>query len=274
MDAVIAGPNENAKDSGKRLVSTMGVRTNGRLTVESHWQDQHTRAIDTKINIIQDLTITLAVTPIVNQYDLTLTAGHGVATGEFLAFLEQNGDPQIYFGEVLNVVTNVITMDTPVPYPFNPADTMVLKYTNNLNVDGSGTAVVSSIINVFDKALDITRFLFHITDNSAMDDALFGGRAALTRGIVLRVKLLDGNYINYFNIKTNGEFGELGYDIAYDLKAPSGFFGFRSRITYSGIGKHGVVIRLEPGEIIELLIQDDLTDLTAFIMMVQGHFTD
>ncbi|MCK4818549.1 hypothetical protein KA005_22455 [bacterium] len=237
-------------------------------------QDQTTRPIDTRINRIVDDTITLAAVPTVDQYDLTLTTGHGVIIGNNLAFLEQNGDPQIYFGEVLNVVGDVVTMDTPVPFAFTPATTVVLSFNSNLNVDGSGTTVVSSLINVFDVSLDLTRFLFHITDGSAMDDGLFGSRTKLTRGIVLRKKLVSGNYINYFNIKTNGEFGELGYDIAYDEKAPAGLFGFRARLTYAGQAKHGVVIRLRPGEIIELLIQDDITTQTSFFMMVQGHVVD
>ena len=238
------------------------------------WSDQTTRPVDTKINIIQDLTITLAAIPTVDQYDLTLTTGHGVVANEFLAFLEQNGDPQIYFGEVLNVAVDVVTMDTPVPFAFTPASTTVLKYTSSLNVNGSITAVVSSLINVFTTAIDITRFVFHMTSASPMDDGLFGSLASLTRGIVLRKKLLNGDYINYFNVKDNGEFAELAYDTSYSEKAPAGLFGFSARISYAGIDKHGVVIRLDPGEIIELLIQDNLTGLTSFDMMVQGHIVD
>jgi hypothetical protein len=165
-------------------------------------------------------------------------------------------------------------MDSPVPYAFIPANTVVLKYDDSLNKDGSVTAVVPSIVNFFDKALDITRFLFHILDDSAMDDAKFGGITALTRGILLRKKLVSGDYINYFNVKKNSEFAMLGYDVSYSDKAPAGSFGFRTRITYAGVGKHGVTIRLQPGEAIELLLQDDLTDLSDFHLMVQGHFTD
>ena len=264
-DIVIEDENGNAQRG--RLTKQVGSQ-------DISWTDQTTKPIDTKINIVQDLTITLAAVPAVDLYDLTLTAGHGVVSGEFLAFLEQNGDPQIYFGKVLNVATNVVTMDTPVPFAFTPAETSVLKYTSSLNVNGSITAVESSLINVFETAIDITRFIFHMTSTSAMDDSLFGSLASLTRGVVLRKKLLNGDYINYFNVKDNGEFAELTIDTSYADKAPAGFFGFGAAITYSGIDKHGVVVRLEPGEIIELLIQDDLTGLTSFDMMVQGHIVD
>ncbi len=41
-----------------------------------------------------------------------------------------------------------------------------------------------------------------------------------------------------------------------------------------GVKRHGVVIRLLPGESLELLVQDDLTDLFTFTANVSGHFTD
>ncbi|GAG89592.1 unnamed protein product, partial [marine sediment metagenome] len=242
----LTGPNENAKDSGLRLISKASVTTKGRLPVETYRQDLSTRAIDIKVNVILDDTLTLATTPTVNSYDYNLTAGHGVIIGDNLGILEQNGVPQIYTGFVLNVVGNVVTMDTPVPIAFTPADASVLKINTSLNVDGSSVVVVANITNFFENAVDITRFIFHITDGTAMDDGTFGGIAALTRGIVLRKKLVSGNYINFWNIKTNGEFAELAYDVEYDPKAPAGVYGFRCRLTYAGEEKHGVVIRLEP----------------------------
>jgi hypothetical protein len=50
-------------------------------------------------------------------------------------------------------------------------------------------------------------------------------------------------------------------------------------MTFGGTAKHGVVIRLEPGDRLEMVIQDDLATLggagsiTSFKVMVQGHQT-
>ncbi len=62
--------------------------------------------------------------------------------------------------------------------------------------------------------------------------------------------------------------------MAYDDKAPAGVYGLRGRLTYAGQNEHGVTLELEPGESIELVIQDDLTALVSFEVMVQGHFDE
>ena len=251
-------------------LKTASVETNGGLAVNI--QDQTTRAFDIRLNQIIDDTITLAVSPTVGSYDLTLTTGHGVIIGDSIAFLEQDGIPQLLFGSVLNVAADVITMDTPVPYSFDIAETVVFTFTNDMTVDGSGTAEIFTITNFFDQAIDITRFIWHSTDATAMDDSKFSGGTALTRGFVLRKKISDTQYINYWNVKTNGEFGELAYDKTYDDKAPAGSYGVTVRLTYAGPSKHGVTIRLEPGESIEALVQDDFTGYTTGSLMAEGHF--
>lgn len=246
------------------------VESNGAIPVNI--QDQTTRPFDIRVNQILNQNITLAVTPTVNSYDVTLTAGHGVITGDSLALVEQNGEPQLWFGVVKNVVGDVITMDSPAPYPFTIENTSVFTFNNDFSVDGSVTPQIYSITNFFEDSVDITRFIFHCLDQTAMDDSKFCGINELDRGIVLRKKRADGTYLNYWNVKSNGDWADLAYDKSYDDKAPAGFYGFSSRLTYGGQSKHGVVIRLDTNESIELLIQDDLTGLDLTSLMVQGHF--
>lgn len=236
-------------------------------------QDQTTRAFSIKANVVIDNTITLATVPTVNGYTVDLTAGHGVSPGDNLAFLEQNGAAQLYFGNVLAVSGGVITLDGPVPYGFTVGGTTVFTYRNNIVDDGSLTPVVYGISNFFTEAVDITRLIFHITDATSMDDAKFGGGSALTRGVLLRKNNGDGTYINYWNVKTNGGLGELAYDKTYDEKAPAGVYGVTVRLSYAGPSKHGVAIRLEPGQSLEMLNQDDQTGLLSFGVTFQGHFT-
>ena len=47
--------------------------------------------------------------------------------------------------------------------------------------------------------------------------------------------------------------------------------GFTGRMTFAGANKMGVVIRLNPGEDIQLIVQDDLTSLEGLFIICQGH---
>ena len=262
------------KANKHRLVSWRKGNEEYRDLADVNVQDQTTDSIDIKINFVLDDTIKLAVAGIVDSYDITLDTGHGVVAGDKLAILEQNGAPQIYYGKVLSMAGDVATMDTSIPYAFDPVAATVLKYDDDLSVDGSVTPQTAFIANFFHDPVDITRFILHITSSTSMDDGRFGGLPELLRGVVLRKLRLTEDYKNYWNIKNNGEFGELAYDKTYDAKAPAGVYGVTVRATYGGQSKHGVVIRLEPGEQIQILIQDDLTDLVSFTTMVQGHVTE
>lgn len=233
--------------------------------------DGDSRPFDIRAFQITNLSITLASDTIIGSYDINLTMGHGVIVGDQLSmFVEFNTEPQIYFGNVLNVVGDIITLDTQAPFNFS-AGTLVAKSIEQMNVDGSVNEQAFGITNPFSRTASFTRFIFHITDNTVMDDDKFGGGNSLTRGVVMRKRLTDGTYINYYNIKTNGEFGELAYDKTYDDKAPAGVYGLTVRLTYAGQSKHGVVINIETGETLEFLVQDDLTDLSGFTVMLEGH---
>lgn len=235
-------------------------------------QDQTSRPFDIRVNQIISSAYSLTAVPTINTYDLTLNTTSGLAVGDSIAFLEQNGMPQLLFGEILAININTITLDTLIPWNFTPANTTVFEFNSDLSIDGSTTEQIFTITNFFAEEIDIVRFVFHCTDNVVMDDEKFCGLTKLTRGLVLRKQLQNGNYINYFNVKTNGEWAELAFDKSYDDKAPAGFYGFSTRLTYGGQSKHGVVIRLAPGESIQLIVQDDLTGLEKGGLMVEGHF--
>ena len=109
-----------------------------------------------------------------------------------------------------------------------------------------------------------------------MHDGLFCGISQLSRGIEFRKLTNEGYYINYFNVRNNAKWGLLAYDVQYTEKGkpPDDTYGFGSRLTYAGQEKHGVTIRLEPNESIQLLVQDDLTDISGASLVIEGHFTD
>jgi len=107
-----------------------------------------------------------------------------------------------------------------------------------------------------------------------MDDSRFGGLDALTNGFIARYNNEISN--NLFNVKTNGEMRSHMFDVAYALRAPSGFYGVSGRKTFSGREKHGVTKRLKAikGDELIALIQDDLTGLATFTLIGQGHVVE
>lgn len=230
--------------------------------------DQTSPPILVYMNQVQNFAV-LTANFTIDTYDITVNDSTGFIVGNYVGVFN-SAALRFYAGNILAVNGNVLTMDTPSDFNYtigNPVQAGI----KDMNVDGSGTPVVFSLRAdpELDITVDITRVIIHITDNTAMDDEKFGGINALTRGIVLR--RTDGTFLNIFNVKTNGEFGELAFDKTYDDKAPSGFFGMTSRLTFAGANKIGVAIRLAPDEDLQLVVQDDLTDLNRFVIMVEGH---
>ena len=265
-DGYVAGVNSDNEVLVAATI-TSPLESNGAIPVNI--QDQHTLALD--LNFIQSQGSTsLAANADSNDTTLTLIDATGFVDGNVIGLFSSTGI--FYFGQQVGAAAgNVITLDTPIDQDFLSGDN-VIRALRNMNVDGSSTTQIFQIGPVgvgTDVEIDITRLLGYLQDNVSMDDAKFGGIAGLTNGIVLRHNNTVIN--NIWNVKTNGEFSLLCFDFAYTDKAPSGSFGARFRNTYAGQNKHGVTIRLAAGEILELLIQDDLTGLEVFNMMAQGH---
>lgn len=242
------------------------LEKNGAMPVNI--QDQVTPSFMVYMN--QNICATTLSSPFgIDDNDIIVTDATGISIGNYVGVFNI-ANSRFYVGNVLNIVGNVITMDTPSDFDFLVGDIFQCG-TKEMSIDGSITPQIFRLradpnLNI---TIDVTRIIIHILDNSAMDDGKFGGIDALTRGIVLRRK--DGTYQNIFNVKTNGEIGELAFDKTYDDKAPSGIYGFSARLTFAGQSKMGVAIRLAPDEDLQLIIQDDLTSLSSFRIMVEGH---
>lgn len=243
------------------------LEANGAVPVNI--QDQHSKALD--LDFLRALAAPTTLNGAVSAEDtqLTVTLDTGFAVGEHV--LIAGTGTSYYTAEVTAKAGNLLTLDTPIDIDYADGSS-IIAMSNKMNVVGSRVAPIVFQIGSAQSAwtIDITRIMGHIVDDTAMDDAKFGGITALTNGIVLRRN--DGVITNYWNAKDNGKIRLICFDANYASKAPAGFFGFNFRNTYGGQSKHGVTIRLEAGETLELLVQDDLTGLTSFNMMAQGHF--
>lgn len=203
-------------------------------------------------------------------FTFTASNGHAIATNNEILLLDVIGD-RSFHAEVLGVSGDLITLDRPIDHAF-PADSLCRIVSTEMAVNGSVTPVIFSL-RAGTTPIDFTRFIAVILDSSTMDDGLFGGIAELTKGVVFRI--VDGYNWTGFNWKKNGDFKQWTFDGNYKLglSGPSGTDSFTTRLTFNGAAKHGVVLRISTGDVIQVIIQDDLTALGSFKISAMGHKT-
>ena len=252
-------------------------------SVDVYIQDQHTEIIDLKLARYVDDIELLYDYEIGDRVIVIETTGSVPTVGDTLCFKE---DTAFYQGRPTSVTLiagnqYTIELDTPLDYPFTTAGGCSLTNTN-LAVDGSVTPVIFSVTpkGLNNVSWDITRFMLLFggegigPTKESPDDSDFGVMSAISNGIVLRS--VDGVTKNIFNAKTNGDLRSRAYDLTYIDKAKNGQYTVALRRTFAGANKNGVTVRLNSitGDTFELIVQDDLTDMTGGQAIVQGHVVD
>ncbi|MCK5018044.1 MAG: hypothetical protein KAS32_13390, partial [Candidatus Peribacteraceae bacterium] len=173
-----------------------------------------------------------------------------------------------------------LTLDSPFDFAF-PAGTQAIIATRKMDVNGSITSQAFDMrgLNfplVIPVSFDITRIMIQMTTATAISFGAFGDIAGgLANGIVLRNRKASGDIRNIWNVKTNADFALLAYDYTtYSALTPPTIDGLAVRYTFAGQEKHGVTVRLDPGDSLQLLVQDDLSSLVSFRMLAQGHVVE
>lgn len=249
-----------------------GLGVNILNDVDVNIQDQHTRTGDVFFSQVIGSLVTLAADTVADTYDLEMNPGHGILVGEQLVLFDTESG-RLYIGEALTVVSNDITVDTPINFAYPAATSALTRSAKELNIDGSTTRQTYSISNPLDLEIDITRVMLQMQTTNFPELDMFGDIVGgLTRGLVLRVT--NGINVNYFNVKQNGDFALMMFDIKEYEAAKHGINGLGGRLTYAGQSKHGVVIRLAQGDSLDIIIQDDLTSLVKFRMLAAFHVVD
>jgi hypothetical protein len=229
-------------------------------------QDQYSkyvqRFLTSKLN-----TVTLSSTTVIGSRVVNLQSGHQVVAGNMLCLFD---DLWSYQGTVVNVATDQITVDAPLDHTFGPSTTESWRTTRNMNVNGAVTPAIFGIHPPRKEDWDINQLELTMVSNVAMDSAKFGSLTALTNGLVCRIN--DGTIRNLFVAHTNGELAVFS-DARYDDKAPSGSYGYAVRKTFNSQSQAGVTVRIcgENRERFEAIVQDDLSSLLVFFIMVRGH---
>lgn len=253
------------------------INPNGGLDVNI--QDQITAPLNLFFTQAIGAPTTVSADSAIDDTSITITSTTNFVDGTYVGIFCP-GAGRFYFGEQLGApVGNVISLDTPLDFAFEIGD-QVIPLTRDMGVDGSTTREVFEIQGPGSGALeiDLTRIMVAMTTDSAVDLSKFGDLPKLAKGIVLRRK--NGIYQNVWNVKTNGELANLCFDYTpYSASNPAqGIDGALFRDSYGGQEKRGVVIRLGADEALQLIIQDDLSDLkttdASFRMIAEGHVVD
>ena len=171
----------------------------------------------------------------------------------------------------------VVQIDTPLSLPF-PAGSNVTVGVHNIGL-ASGTRAAPVLyharvgVGVGSPAVfDVTRLMFQGLTAGVGDLSEFGDLPELLNGIVIRKNNGDGTFQSIFNGKSNGDLKSFMFDfeILSAANPQQGANGFAGRLTFSGQNKMGVTIRLEEGQDLECLVQDNLTGLESFYIIAEG----
>ena len=224
---------------------------------------------------LDDVTILVSVS--LNDESINIeTTGATPIAGNFLCLRE---DISFFQAEILTVTPiagNQYTLDISIPFDFAYTTVAGCELQNvDMNVNGSVTPIefnlVAKGLNVF--AFDIIRMSISMVLSTAGDDGLFGNITKLTKGMYFRT--VDGVTKNLFNARNNSDFAsESAGDTTYTVRSGGGgSFGSRSRISFNGDDKRGVVKRLITATEDKFVgvVRDDLTALNEFRIKLQGH---
>lgn len=256
------------------LIAELLTNFIGRATGDVFVQDQTTTSVDYFFSKGTGAPTSLATDASLNDTLVKVVSASGCSLGDYVGLFNTEGD-RAYFGEITSISNDTIGLDTPLDFDFKTNDVFAC-FTRDLNVDGSSTSQTFSIQvgSGSQSSIDITRIMISMTTVNPPLISQFGDQPSLTRGLVLRKT--DGETFNLWNLKSNLEIANMTFDTQTYLQTnPSqDVNGFSARNTYGGQDKHGVVIRLEPGDRLDLIVQDDLSGLLQMRVIAQGHFVD
>jgi hypothetical protein len=240
-------------------------------------QDQSTELISVFLgNMIDTVTVLSNTAKDDVSVDLE-TTGATPLIGDFICLQEDTKITQSEVTSVANIVGNQYTLGISVPLDYAyTTDSGCMLLDVDMDKNGSITPIDFQVRPKAGTRWDITRMMTSMVMSSSGDDGLFGNIAALTDGVYFRKENSDETN-NLFNAKENSDFAIEGYDLTYVLRSGGqGSHGMRSRITWGGQNKQGVVIRLDgnTNDAFVAVVRDNLTGINKFRVKVQGHVVE
>ena len=275
-------------DIWKSLVNVWINDNNGNNLILEDWaipitiQDQHTEIIDIKLNRKIDDIVLQANYNIDDRVIRVETTWTTPTTAQTICLKDIDWQ-SFYQGGILGatlVTWNIydITLDSPLDFAYTTEDGCSLSSTN-MAVDWSTTPIIFKISPFWlspEVKWDINRVMFWMAwtwvtvSDPQPDDWDFWIQWALTKWILLRAR--DWIVKNIFNVKTNWELRQrCGWDLTYVPASKNWLYAVHWRRTFNWQEKNWVTIRMTAMEWdeLEVIIQDDLTDMTTFEVIAQ-----
>jgi len=236
-------------------------------------RDQETGNIDILFQAGDDAFL-LAADTIIDDTTITVQSGHSIVAGQSIILRQDEFFSQF---RVINVATNVITLDSPIDRTYIIAETRGGNGSTNLAVDGSITPQYFYVRPNSSSIWDITQLVFAIESADVPGGEDFGDIAGgLAIGLVLQLRSDENK--NIFTIRRNIDFANYGHDLVYDKQEKLPDFNFvRARRIFGGVDHTGTVLRLCGVEVIgtqdslRIVVQDDLSSLASLRTCVQGY---
>ena len=246
--------------------------SNGAMDV--HIADVHEVPVSDYMHLHDGITTTLTTAIAVGDTSINVVSATGFVVGHHVHIL--NGNNELLFPKITGIAANVITVDSPFSNAFTIADTSIEHVIINIaNTVGSLAAPISyKVMPTAGEHYHLLRLIGSAVCDSDNDDGTFCGLPALANGCVIRkYDGTTGKFSKFTAWHDNNDIISDMFDVVYSDAPKFGKFGLRFRWTLS---KVGVAIKLngDAGDYIEILIQDDLTGLEIFNLMVHGHFKE
>lgn len=199
---------------------------------------------------------------------ISVVSSTGVVAGQTITFYEGRN---MFQSLVTGTTATTISISSPIDFEYT-SEALVETGLRNMNVNGAVTPQIFSIKAPTCSCICIHTINCSILDSSAMDDGMFGGFSQLSNGILFR--FINSSPVQSKNlavIVNNMEFWEIGFDIKYSDKAPSGKYGFKARRNIPEI--NGVRLNLKAGGTCEFQVhvKDDLTSLDLLACSINGY---
>jgi len=254
--------------SGNAISSTLG-------TLDVHTQSVHYEIINMHAVKDEANTDTLDSNASVGDSTIEVSNSSQYAVGNHITIVEGTTAES----DILRVQATdgtdpgTLTLDRPLENAFTTASTVISEVDRDLS-NGNGTIaapVVYQIAPPSDETWHIRAVILHIEDGTEPTIDKFGGIASLTNGIVIRQN--NGTKRNLAVIRRNGDMKEYfgAEHVSFIQKSGGGDWatnGFWEFATHSR-----AIVRLvgATSDTLQIIIQDDLTDLSEFEVIIQGH---
>lgn len=257
---------------GNPLSSTYDPNTNSHI-LDIHDADIHNGAVNRYLHQHGGTTTTISTASAVNDYIINVANTAGLIVGDSLHI--NTGSVEFTHPEIIAVGAGspgTLTLDRRLDQAHDIGDEVT-----NAVIDLAsqiGTLAAPQLYAAWPEPGEI----WHITNltlamghGTAGDFGLFGNIAALTNGVVVRVRI-NGNYGTLTNWKTNGDINVDTGEVSFHTRSSGGgTFGTAANGAFKA--RTGAVMRLDgsTNDQFEIYVQDDLTTLDFWNMKVQGH---